>query len=112
MESKQFPKQLEAQLPDGIARLVDEVTLPRTAAAGSLILSAYLLLAGRRKSALAAAITAGTIVALENPDATKQLWENIPNFLHQSHDFLMKLEDVISEVSVQGQKLRRTFARG
>lgn len=112
MDIKEFPKQLEAKLPEGIARMTNEISWPRTAAVSSLLTSAYLLLNGKRRGAILAAAVAGVALALEHPETAKRIWNEVPNYLRQSHDFLAQLEDVIGQVSEQGEKLRSAFARG
>jgi hypothetical protein len=109
MDIKEFPKQLEAKLPDGIARMKHEISWPRTAAVSALLASAYLLLNGKRKGAIVAAAAAGVALAVEHPEAAKQIWNEVPNYLRQSHDFLARLEEIVGEVSTQGEKLRNAF---
>ena len=109
MSVKEFPKTLEAQLPEGVARLTKDLSLARTAAAGSLVAGACLLLAGRRKGALAAAVAAGALMALDHPEGARKLWDRVPEYLRHSQDFLVKMEDVLAEVTAQGEKLRKTW---
>ncbi len=112
MSVKEFPTTLEAQLPDGVARLTQDVSLTRTGAAGSLVASACLLMTGRRKGALLAALAAGALMVLDNPDAARDLWDRVPGYLRRTEDFLVKLEDTVAQVQAQGEKLKETFARG
>lgn len=109
---KEFPKTLEARLPEGVTRLTKDASLARSVAAGSLVASACLLLTGRRKGALAAAVAAGALMALEHPEGAKKLWDRVPEYLRHSQDFLVKLEDVLAEVAAQGEKFRKTWMRG
>jgi hypothetical protein len=111
MMVKEYPTTLEAQLPDGVARLTQDVSLTRTAAAGSLVAGACLLMAGRRKGALLAAVAAGALMAIENPEAAAELWNRLPGYLRRAEDFVGRLEDTVAEVQVQGEKLKQTFAR-
>jgi hypothetical protein len=78
----------------------------RTVAAGSLVTGAILLATGKRKSGLAVA-AAGTVFALvEDPDGVKKFWNNIPNYLDSGHDVLSRFEKFVSELTVQGEKIR------
>lgn len=101
----------EMMITNGVVEPPADVSLTRAAAAGSLVLSAALLMAGKRKSAIAAALAAGAIVAMEKPEMVKRLWDNIPEYLRRSQDFLVKVEDVVSEISAQGEKIRETLQR-
>lgn len=93
------------------AELADDSMLPRAAAAGSLVASACLLMTGKRKSALAAVAMAGAIMALEQPEAVRRCWQSIPQYLRRGQDFLAKVDDVVEEISAQGERLRQSLGR-
>lgn len=99
----------EVTITNGVVETPRDVSLSRAAAASSLVASAALLMAGKRKSAIAAAVAAGAIVALERPEVVKRIWNSIPEYLRRGQDFLVKVEDVVSEISAQGEKLRETL---
>lgn len=101
----------EVTISNGVLEPPVEVSLSRAAAAGSLVLSAALLMAGKRKSAVAAAAVAGAIVALEQPEMAKRLWDSIPQYLRRGQDLLVKVEDMVSEITAQGEKLRDSLLR-
>ncbi|ACO33870.1 hypothetical protein ACP_1618 [Acidobacterium capsulatum ATCC 51196] len=115
MMVKDYPTTLEAQLPaqssNGVARMTEDVSLTRTAAAGSLVAGACLLMTGRRKGALLAAVAAGVLMAIDNPEAAAELWDRVPGYLRRAEDFVGRLEDTVAEVQVQGEKLKQTFAK-
>lgn len=104
-------REAEVLIANGVVETPSDVTLPRAAAAGSLVLSGALLMADRRKSALAAVAVAGAIVAFEHPEMAKRFWSNLPQYLRRGHDFLTKVEDVVSEISAQSEKMRESFKR-
>ena len=93
-------------LTNGIVETPGQITFSRAAAASSLVLSAALLMAGKKKGAATAAVAAGALLALEKPEAIKRVWDSIPHYLRRSQDFIGKVEDVVSEISAQGEKLR------
>lgn len=101
----------EVIIANGVVESPSDVTLTRAAAAGSLVLSAALLMAGKRKSAIAAAAVAGAMVALEQPELLKRIWEDIPKYLRRGQEFLTKAEEVVQEISAQGEKLRESLRR-
>jgi hypothetical protein len=98
-------------LTNGIVETPGQITFPRAAAASSLVLSAALLMAGKKKGAVTAAAAAGALLALEKPEAIKRVWDSIPQYLRRSQDFISKVEDVVSEISAQGEKFRDSILR-
>ena len=105
METEILRSDEELTISNGVVETPSEVSLPRAAAAGSLVLSAALLMAGKRKSAVAAAVMAGALVALESPEVVKRVWDGIPEYLRRGQDFLVRMEDLVGDISEQGQKL-------
>lgn len=103
--------EVEVRISNGVIEEPREVSLARTAAAGSLVLSAAFLMAGKRRAAVAAVAAAGAMVALEQPEVAKRLWDGIPEYLRRGQGFLVKMEDLVSEISAQGEKLRDSLLR-
>ena len=101
----------EVKITNGVVETPRDVSFSRAAAASSLVASAALLMAGKRKSALAAAVAAGAIAALERPDVVKRIWNSIPDYLRRGQDFLVKVEDMVSEISAQSDRLRDSLRR-
>jgi hypothetical protein len=96
-----LPRQIEANLT--------EIPWTRSVAAGSLIVSALLLISGKRKSGLAVAAAGATIALLENPGAVKEAWESMPRFVRAGQDFLVRVEDFVDELNKQGGRLRKVL---
>jgi hypothetical protein len=93
-----LPRQIEGNLA--------EIPWTRSVAAGSLIVSALLLVSGRRKSGIAVAAAGAAVALLENPEAVKEAWESMPRFVRAGQDFLVRLEDFVDELNKQGKRLR------
>ena len=88
---------------------VKEIPWTRAVAAGSLLTSVCLLLAGKRKAALAIAAT-GTVVALmEDPDAIRGFWNDLPDYVKSGQKLLGRLEGVVEQIAEQGENLRKTI---
>ena len=102
-----LPRQIEDRLPGNFS----VIPWTRTVAAGSLVTSAVLLLSGKRRGALAVAVGAAAVALLENPDAARELWNNIPNYIRAGQDFFIKAESFIEQLSEQGEKLRGMVER-
>lgn len=86
--------------------LVREPSWPRAVAAGSLVAGALLLLAGRRKGALAAAVAGAAIATLEKPELIREIWDNTPKYLRAGQDFLLRAEDVVEDLHTKGERVR------
>ena len=97
------------KLPRQIEGKLTEIPWTRSVAAGSLIVSALLLISGKRKSGLAVAAAGAAIALLENPGAVKDAWESMPRFVRAGQDFLVRVEDFVDELNKQGGRLRNVL---
>jgi hypothetical protein len=107
MKLTQIPKRIESHIPEPVA----DFPWTRAIAAGSLVASAYLLFAGRRKTALAIAAAGTAVAVLENPEAVREFWENIPGYVRAGQDLLTRVEHFCEDVAEHGEKLRRMVVR-
>jgi hypothetical protein len=105
MKLMQLPRQIEARMPDSIT----EVHWTRAVAATSLIASACLLVAGRRKSALAVAAGGAVVALLEKPEVLRDLWNGMPGYLHSAKDMLVRVEEFVEDIAAKGDKLRKAL---
>lgn len=108
MTLTKLPTQIDARLP----KTLSEIPWNRTVAAGTLITSAILLLSGKRKSAIAVAATGATVMLLEDPDAVRKFWDNIPDYVQAGQKFLGRVEGFVEELASQGTNLRDVLRRG
>jgi hypothetical protein len=106
IELKKVSAQIDAYVPDQMK----EIPWPRVAAAGSLLVGAYLLFTGRYKGAIAAALGAAGVAALEKPEMVKELWENTPKYLRSGQDFLRRAESIVEDVKSKGEKMRELLS--
>ncbi len=97
---------LSPQTGGPAAELITENPWPRALAAGSLLAGAFLLLAGRRRAALAAVVAGAAVATLEKPQMVKELWENTPKYLRCGQDFLLRAEDVVDDLRAKAEKVR------
>ncbi len=88
-----------------------EMTWLRALAAGSLVAGAALLLTGRRKAALTASGLGAAVILAEDPDAMKQLWHCVPEYLQDGHELLGRLEGVLDGISEQTGRVRQLVRR-
>ncbi len=104
---KALPAKIEASIPE----VVRETPWTTAAAAGTLVAGAYLLITGRRKAALAVAVTGAVVAAFENPDKIKEIWDNTPKYLRAGQDFLLRAEDVVDDLRNKGERLRAMLSK-
>lgn len=88
-----------------------EVTWLRALAAGSLVAAAALLLTGRRKAALTASGLGAAVILSEDPEAIKELWHSVPNYLQDGHELLGRLEGVLDGISEQSGRVKQLVRR-
>jgi hypothetical protein len=86
-----------------------EIPWTRSVAAGSLIVSALLLVSGKRRSGLTVAAAGAAIALLENPQAVRDAWDSLPRFVRMGQDFMVRLEDFVDELNKQGIRLRKVL---
>lgn len=89
---------------------LSEIPWTRTIAAGSFVVGALLLLAGRRKSALAVSAAGAAVALLENPEMVREAWNAMPRMVRTGQDFLVRIEDFMEELNKQGQQIRKVVA--
>jgi hypothetical protein len=89
---------------------LSEIPWTRTVAAGSFVVGALLLIAGRRKSALAVSAAGAAVALLENPEIVRDAWNALPRLVRSGQDFLVRIEDFVEELNKQGQHLRKVIA--
>ncbi|HTZ89644.1 MAG TPA: hypothetical protein VMA71_04845 [Alloacidobacterium sp.] len=100
---------LSYEIQDRIPDHLPGFSWQRALAAGSLIAGACLFLAGHRKLALGVAAAGATVGLLEHPEAARELWESLPEYLRKGQDVLVRVEDFVNEVAKQGGRLRSSL---
>lgn len=99
------------KLPAQIEDSLSGIPWTRGVAAGSLLAGAILLATGRRRSALAVAAAGAAVALLENPEALRDFWNSVPDYVHSAQDFLARAEGFIDEVNRQAGRVRSMIAR-
>jgi len=88
-----------------------DITWLRALAAGSLVAGAALLLTGRRKAALTVSGLGAAVILAEDPEAMKELWQRVPNYLQDGHEMLGRLEGVLDGITEQSGRVRQLVRR-
>ena len=107
-----FKKVSTLDVRDALPAVVtDEFNWSRNIAAASLVAGAVLLVAGRRRTALAVAAAGAAVTLLERPEAAQELWTKLPEYICSGQDFLVRAEGVIEKLGEQAARLRETVGR-
>jgi hypothetical protein len=81
----------------------------RGLAAGSLLTGAVLLATGRRKTGLAVTAIGSVIALLEESDGVRELWDNLPDYIHTAQEALGRFEGFVQDLAEQGDRIRRVI---
>src|ERR1700748_3130881 len=90
---------LDDNLPGGT------IAWTRGLAAGSLLTGAVLLATGRRRTGLAVTAVGSLVALLEESDAVRDLWDNLPDYIHTAQEALGRFEGFVQELSEQAHRL-------
>jgi hypothetical protein len=90
---------------------INQIPWTRAVAAGSLLTSVCLLIAGKRKAALAVAATGTAVALMEDPAAIRKFWNDLPDYMQTGQKFLGRMEGFVEELAAQGENLRKTLGR-
>ena len=81
------------------------------AAASSLVAGGLLLLTGNRKAGTAAAVSGTTLLLLDQQDLLRTWWNAMPGQIENVQKLLGQVQESVSEVSAQREKLHRILNR-
>jgi hypothetical protein len=107
MSLTKFPKQIEASVHSNLS----SVPWTRSVAAGTLVASAVLLVLGKRKAAIAVAAAGGAFALIEDTDAVRRFWNDVPDYVKAGQKFLGRVEGLIEQVAEQGGQLKDILKR-
>lgn len=107
------PLAKETKGPEGAPspRCADSSNWLRIAAASTLAASGALLVTGNRRAGMLAAVTGTALVLIDQQDAVRAWWDALPGYLEQIDEMLGRAQTAVEDLSAQGQKLRRAFAK-
>ena len=89
----------------------ESVDWVKVAACVSLICGGLLLLSGRKRAGLLAAVSGTALAALDHQDTIRHWWDSLPRYVDQAHSVLDHVQEVVDKVSEKGQSLRRALGR-
>jgi hypothetical protein len=80
-------------------------------AAGTLVAGGVLMVTGNKRAGMAVAAAGTALALLEEQEAIKSWWRDLPAYLNDAQEFLDKIEGYLQEASVQGQRLQGILRR-
>jgi hypothetical protein len=80
-------------------------------AAGTLAASGALLVTGKRRAGLVAAISGAALAMLDQQDVVCKWWNALPAYLEEVQVMLNRTQAAVDELSAQGERLRRVLNR-
>ena len=83
----------------------------RIAAAGTLAASGALLVAGKRRAGLLAAVSGTALVLLDQQETVSKWWNALPVYLDEVQGMLGRASAAVEDLSMQGEKLRRVLRK-
>jgi hypothetical protein len=81
------------------------------AAAGTLVAGGLLLLTGNRKAGTVAATAGTALLLLDQQDLLRTWWNAIPAHIENVQKVIGKVQESVSEVSTQRERLHRILNR-
>jgi hypothetical protein len=78
----------------------------KVAAGGSLVASGILLLSGKHRAALLAAITGTALTMVDQQETVRTWWESLPGLIDNAGRMLNQVQGVVENVDSQRAKLR------
>jgi hypothetical protein len=81
----------------------------RGLAAGSLLTGAVLLATGRRRAGLAVTAAGSLVALLEESDAVREFWDDLPDYIHTAQEALGRFEGFVQDLAEQGDRIRRVI---
>ncbi len=83
----------------------------RVTAAGALAASGVLLMAGKRRAGLVAAVAGTVLTVLDQQETVRTWWNRVPGYLEEVQSILTRVQGAVDELSAQGERLRNILQR-
>lgn len=80
-------------------------------AAGTLMASGALLIAGKRRAGLVTAVSGVALTMLDQQDVVSRWWNTLPAYLEEIQGVLCRAQTAVEDLTVQGEKLRRVLGK-
>jgi hypothetical protein len=78
----------------------------RVAASGSLLIGGVLLVTGKRRIGLIAAITGAALTMADQQETVRIWWDSLPGLINDASRMLNQVQGVVDNVNAQSARLR------
>jgi hypothetical protein len=85
----------------------DRLNAVRVAAVGALTLSGVLLMSGRKRAGLVAAVSGTALAMLDQQESLKAWWETLPVYLDEVQLMLSRAQGAVENAAAQRDKLHK-----
>ncbi len=92
-------------------RRADSRRVLRMIAAGTLVTSGVLLVAGKRRAGLATALSGAALVMIEQREAVGKFWTALPRYLGAAQGALGRAQAAVEDLTAQSEKLRHVLRK-
>lgn len=89
----------------------DSINWVRVSAAATLVTSGALLLAGKRRLGLVAAVAGTSMAMIDQQDTMKKWWALLPGYITEVQGLLDQVEETVDGVAAQRDKLGQFLGR-
>ena len=76
-----------------------------------MLAGAVLLLFGRRKSGMVAAVSGASLAMIEERETVRVWWGQLPGFIDKTQDALAKTQEAIHEIDVRRERLAKILKK-
>jgi hypothetical protein len=104
------PRNHESQSP-GEVLPADSIDWIRIAAASSLIAGGLLYIAGQRRAGIAAAATGTALAMIDQQDALRAWWQQLPGYVDQVQHMLDDVQTLVEDITGKRERLREVLGK-
>jgi hypothetical protein len=108
---ERFQSDADEPVATGRAEKGNGINWARVAAVGSLALSGVLLMSGRRRAGLVAAVSGTALAMLDQQESMKAWWETLPVYLDEVQLMLKRAQGAVEDVAIQRDRLQRILRK-
>ncbi|MGB6687694.1 MAG: hypothetical protein WBE76_07615 [Terracidiphilus sp.] len=83
----------------------------RFSASGSLLIGGILLLTGKHRAGLVAAITGTALTMVDQQETVRVWWNSLPGLINDASRMLSQVQGVVDNVNAQSAKLKALVQR-
>jgi hypothetical protein len=102
--------QVDPSAPEG-STMSSQVNWLKVTSAATLVTGGALLLAGKHRAGLVAAIAGTSLAVIDQQDSMKKWWFLLPNYITQVQGVLTHIEEAVDQFAKQRDKIGSVLGR-